>query len=222
MHRAKGIGHVHAALPRQGRHLLGQLGVVLGLALLKAGVLEQHDLAALQGRGLGLGVGAHHVIRQDHVLAQQLGQAGGHRLHAQLGQGLLPLLLGDGGLVLALLQLFLLVGLEGGRRLAHVGAGDHRRALVQQVLDGGQGGPDALVVSDDAAAVLSHRNVEIAAQKNLFALDVDVFYRLLVVVHILLTPFLFVKVTILGVTWFGPSLLCRTDGENRAAAAPHR
>ena len=51
--------------------------------------------------------------------------------------GLLPLLLSDGSLVLALLQLLLLVGLKGGHWLAHVGAGDHRRPLVQQVLDGG-------------------------------------------------------------------------------------
>ena len=111
--------------------LLGQRGVVLGLARLKAGVLQQQDLAGLEGGGLGLGVGAHHVLGHDDRLAQQLAQAGGHRLQGQLG---LDLALG----------------------LAHVGAGDHRGVLLQQVLDGGQGGTDALVVGDDAAAVLGH------------------------------------------------------------------
>ena len=97
----------------------------------KSGIFQQQDLAGLQGGGLGLGIGAHHVLRHDDRLAQQLAQAGGHRLQSQLG---LDLALG----------------------LAQVGAGDHRSVLLQQILDGGQGGTDALVVGDDAAAVLGH------------------------------------------------------------------
>ena len=190
VHRAEGVGHVHAVRPRQLGHLLGQLGVVFGLALFKAGILQQHDLAALQRGGLGLSVGAHHVVGQNHSLVQQLAQAGGHGLHAQLGQGLLPLLLGNGRLVLALLQLLLFVALKGGHRLAHVGAGDDRRALLQQVLDGGQRGADTLVVGDDAAAVLGHGDVEVTAKQDLLALHVDVLDRLLVVVHGDLTPFI--------------------------------
>ena len=53
MHGAEGVGHVDLG---QIGHGLGQLGVVLGLALLKAGVLQQHDLAGLQGGGLGGGI----------------------------------------------------------------------------------------------------------------------------------------------------------------------
>ena len=159
---AKGVGYVNLS---HGGHSLGQLGIVLGLALLKAGVLQQHDLAGLQGGGLGLGVGAHHVLGHDHVLAQQLAQAGGHRLQAQ---GRHHLALG----------------------LAHVGAGDHGGILVQQVLDGGQSGPDALVVGDDAAAVLGHGHVKIAAQQDLLAGHINVLYSLLVVVHPVQAPFI--------------------------------
>ena len=188
---AECIGYIY--LSHVG-HGLGQGGVVLGFTLLKTGILEQKNLTGLQGGSLGLGVGAHHVVGQDYRLAQQLAEAGGHRLHAQLGQRLLPLLLGDGGLVLALLQLLLLVGLEGGHRLAHVGTGDYCRALVQQVLDGGQSGPDTLVVSDNTAAVLGHGDVKVAAQKDLLALDVHILDCLLIIVHFL-DSFLLVKVT---------------------------
>ena len=161
MDRAEGVGHIY--LSHSG-HGFRQLGVVLFLALLEAGVLQQEDLAGREGGGLGGGVGTHHVGGQDDVLAQQLAQAGGNRLQGQLG---LDLALG----------------------LAHMGAGDDRRALLQQVLDGGQGGADALVVGDDAAAVLGHGHVEVAAKENLLALHVDVLDRLLVVIHGNLAPF---------------------------------
>src|SRR5699024_5514842 len=72
---AEGVGDIDL---RQGGHGLGQLRVVLGLALFKPGVLQQQDLAGLEGGGLGLGVGAHHVGGHDDVLAQQLAQALGH------------------------------------------------------------------------------------------------------------------------------------------------
>ena len=153
---AEGVGHIEVGHVGHG---LGQGGVVLGLAGLEAGVLQQHDLAGLEGGGLGLGVGAHHVVGHDDRLVQQLAQADGHRLQAQLG-------------------LYLALG------LAHVGAGDHRGPLVQQILDGGQGGADALVIGDDAAAVLGHGHVEIAAQQDLFALHVHVLHGLFVVIHV--------------------------------------
>ena len=66
---AEGIGHVEL---RHVGHGLGQVGVVLGLPLLKAGVLEEHHLTGLEGGGLGLGVGAHHIGGQDNLSAQQL------------------------------------------------------------------------------------------------------------------------------------------------------
>ena len=53
MHGAEGVGDVD--LGHAGK-LLGELGVVLLLALVEAEVLKQHDLARLQRGGLGLGV----------------------------------------------------------------------------------------------------------------------------------------------------------------------
>ena len=55
--------------------------------------------------------------------------------------------------------------------------------MLQQILDGRQSSTNALVVGDDAASVLCHRDVEIAAQQNLLACYVDVRDILLIVVH---------------------------------------
>ena len=158
VNRAERVGHIDALGAGQVSQSLGKLGVVLGLALVIAQVLQQQDLTGLQSSGLGLSVLTHDVLGQDHFLAQQLGQTGGHGLHAQLG---LPLALG----------------------LAHVRAGDDSGVLLQQVLDGGQSGADALVVGDHARAVLGHGDVEIAAQQNLLAGDVNVSDSFLVVIH---------------------------------------
>ena len=152
--RAEGVGDIDL---RHGGELLGELGVVLLLPLVEAEVLQQHDLAGLEGGGLGLGVLTDDILGEDHVLPQQLAQALGH---GSQGEGLLPLPLG----------------------LAQVGAGDDGGVLLQQVLDGGQGGHDALVVGDDAGGlVLGH--IEVAAQQDLLARYVDILYGLLVVVH---------------------------------------
>ena len=177
MHGAEGIGDVNF---RHGGHGLGQLGIVLGLALFKAGVLQQQDLTGLEGGGLGLGIGAHHVLGHDDGSAQQLTEALGHGSQGQLLQGLLPGLLRS---LLALFRLLLGVGLKGGGGLAQVRAGDHGSVLVQQVLDGGQSRADALVVGDDAAAVLGQGHVEVTAQQDLLALDVYVPDSFFVVVH---------------------------------------
>jgi hypothetical protein len=69
-----------------------------------------------------------------------------------------------------------------------VRAGDHRRALVQQVLNGGQGGADAFVVRDDAAAVFCHGDIKVAAQQHFFPGNVQVLDGLLVVIHIRTPP----------------------------------
>ena len=180
MDSTEGVGDIDL---RHVGHSLGQLGIVLGLTLLKTGVLQQHDLAALEGSGLGLGVGAHHIGGHDDVLAQQLAQPLGNRGQSQGLHGLLPLLLGEGGGILALLGLLFHPLVKVGLGLAQVGAGDNRRALVQQVLDGGQSGTDALVVGNGTGGlVLGH--VEIAAQEDLLALYVDILDSLLVVVHV--------------------------------------
>lgn len=64
-----------------------------------------------------------------------------------------------------------------------MGAGDHRRPLVQQILDGGQSSADALVIGNDAAAVLSQGHVEVAPQQDLLPRYVHVLDGLLVVIH---------------------------------------
>ena len=76
MHGTEGVGHIQI---RHVGQLPGQLRVVLGLAGLEAGVLQQQDLSRLQGGRLGLGVGAHHVMGENHFPAQQLAEALRHR-----------------------------------------------------------------------------------------------------------------------------------------------
>ena len=128
VHRAERVGDVQ--LRHRGKGL-GELGVVLGLARFKTGVFKQHDLAALERRGLGLGVLTDDVVREDDILAQKLGQALGDGRKRQLIEGLFPLLLGQRRGVLALFGLLFhpLVKLRLG--LPEVGAGDDRRAVVE-------------------------------------------------------------------------------------------
>ena len=154
---AEGVRDIHAVSAGQVGQGLGKGGVVLLLALLEAQILQQHQLAGLQGRGLGLGVGAHHVGGKDDLPAQQLLQTMSHGGQGQCG---LDLTLG----------------------LAQVGAGDDSSTLVQQILQGGQGSLDALVIGD-GTGLLVLGDVEVAAAEHLLALDVDVGDGLLVVVH---------------------------------------
>ena len=131
---------------RHGSQLLGESGIVLLLFLVEADVLEKHDLAGLQSRGFGLGVLADDVGSHDDIHAQQLRQPHGHRsqgvFHVELALG-----------------------------TAQVRAGNDGSAIVQQVFQGLDGFPDALVVGDFA---VGQRNVEVAAYQDLFALYVDV------------------------------------------------
>ena len=183
-----GVGAVHGA-ERVGDEDLGHVGqslgkggVVLGLALVEAQVLQQHDLAGLQRGGLGLGVLADGVGGEDHVLTQQLAQTLGNGSQGQLAQGLLPLFAGDVSLVLALFHLLLHIALEGGDGLAQMGAGDNGGAVLQQILDGGESRDDTLVAGD-LAGLLVLGDVEVAAEQNLLALDVYVVNGLFAVVH---------------------------------------
>ena len=132
--------------------LLGKLGIVLGLALFKADVFEQQDLALLQGGSLGDGVLTDDVVRKDHVFAEKLGQTLRDGRHGELR-------------------------VEFALRAAEVGAKDQLCAVVQQVVDGGQGLHDPLVGRDDA---VFHLDVEVAAYKDLLALHVDIFDGFLV------------------------------------------
>ena len=149
---AEGVVHENVS---HGSELLGELGVVLGLALFKAGVLKQHDLAVLEGGGQRLCALAHDVLGHLDRLAQQLGQTVGHDLQAQL-------------------RLHFALG------LAHVGAEDDAGIVLHEILDGRQRGDDALVARD--LPVLGG-DVKVAAAKDALARDVDIFNRLLVVVH---------------------------------------
>ena len=88
VHGAEGVGHIQL---RHGGQLLGEGGIVLLLADVEAQVLQQHDLAALQGRGLGLGVLAHDIPGENDLLAQQFTETFCHGGKAQL---FLPLALG--------------------------------------------------------------------------------------------------------------------------------
>ena len=99
-----------------------------------------------------------YAVAIDNALAGNLTDEVVERLHdlqAQLG---LPLALG----------------------LAHVGAEDDLRAMVDEVLDGGQGGDDALVAGD--LAVLQG-DVEVAAAQHALAGHIDIADGFLVVIH---------------------------------------
>ena len=152
MGAAKGVHHVDVA---QLGELLRHALVVLGLALVKAGVFQHQDLAGLErlggGFGLGAGGGAHEV---DLDARQQGGQVVGRHLHAVLG-------------VRAIL---------GAAEVAHQHDGG---AVVEQVLDGGQGGADAGVVGDGAGGLVL-RHVEVDADQGALALPVHVLDGLLV------------------------------------------
>ena len=152
MRGAEGVVHENVS---HGSELLGELGVVLGLALFKAGVLKQHDLDVLEGGGQRLCALAHDVLGHLDRLAQQLGQTVGHDLQAQLG---LDLALG----------------------LAHVGAEADARAMLHAILDGRQRGNNALVARD--FAVLGG-DVKVAAAEHALTGNVDIFNRLLIVIH---------------------------------------
>ena len=157
---AEGVGHVEVGHGGEGA---GKVGVVLLLAGLEPEVFQQHDLTALEGGGLGVGVGADHVGGENDLLAQQLAQAPGHG-----GQGQLRF--------------------DGALGLAQVGAGDDRRAMAQQVAQGGQGGHDAGIVGDGAGGfVLGH--VEVAAAQHPLAGHVYIAHAFLVVIHSSIAPF---------------------------------
>ena len=85
---AESVGDVQL---RHGGQLLGEGGIVLLLTGIEAQILQQHDLAALQGRRLALGVLTHDVLGEDDLLTQQPAQP---LRHGSQRQALLPLALG--------------------------------------------------------------------------------------------------------------------------------
>ena len=142
---------------RQRRQRLGEFGIVLGFFLVEADVFDNHDLARLESRRHGVGLFPDDVGGELDLAVHQLGQAFGHR--------------GQGAFFLGFLIL----------RTAQMGTEDHRRAVIHQILDGGNGFPNALIVRNDTVV---ERHVEVAAHQHLFSLDVDVFNGLFIeVVH---------------------------------------
>ncbi|HLO68187.1 MAG TPA: hypothetical protein VK188_14275 [Holophaga sp.] len=140
---AEGVVHVGVREAGQG---LGELLLVLRLALVEAQVLQQQHLARLQGGGLGLHLLAGHAGGQRHVQAQAL-QVRGHGGHAELG-----------------LETFALGS-------AQVGAEDDGGAAVQQVAEGGEGLGDAGRVLDDA---FLEGHVQVRAQEDPVAFHINV------------------------------------------------
>ena len=154
MYRTECVGHIDIC---QRCQLLGKFGVVLLLALFKAQVLQQQNLTGLQRSSLCLCVFPHNVLCENHRLAQQLAQA---LCHGSQSQAFFPLSLG----------------------FAQMGAGNHSRAVVQQILNRGQRGNNALVAGNlSGGFVLGH--VKVAAQQYFLARKVHITYRFLIIIH---------------------------------------
>ena len=136
----------------QRSQLLRELGQVLGLFLAETGVLQQDDVAVVHGSDSSLCVLAHDVVvvSKDNGLAQLCAQGHSNGSEAELCLG-------------AVL------------RLAQMAAQNDLRAVIDQLLDGGQSRIDAVLVGDDAVL---HGDVEITADKDLLAAVVLIVDRL--------------------------------------------
>jgi len=139
-----------------GSQFLRESGIVLLLFLVETNVLEQHSLAALELGSQLLSVLTNDVLSQLYFLAEQLGQALCNRCQRVLH-------------------------LELTLRAAQMRAQNNSSVMLEQILDGRQCSDDTLVVGDAAGLVL--RDIEIAANDNLLARNVNILYALLVVIH---------------------------------------
>ena len=162
MRGAESVVDEDVAEPREaGAEGLDRLGIrfhrgavlVLDLSLLlnvKAEVFEEHHVARFQGAGragfLHLRAGA---IRQElHRAAQQLLKFRGDGLEAELGD---HLAIGP----------------------AEVGHEHHGRAVVERILDGRQGGHDALGIGDGTGRFVL-RDVKVDADEDAFTGNIDI------------------------------------------------
>ena len=144
MRGAEGVEHEDVAIGGKG---LGDLGVVLLLALVEADVLEHQDVARLErGHGLG-GLLAIGVVDEIHVEAGELSELVGSRLERELGLGAIAL---------------------GATEMAHE---NDLGVVLLQILDGGDGGAHAGVVGHDAVL---QRHVEVDAHEHALAVHIDV------------------------------------------------
>lgn len=122
-----------------GSELLGDLGIVLLLTLVETDVLENEDLARLDGgNGLG-GLLTIRVSNKSNVKARELGELLGDRLEGELG---------------------LEASTLGTAEVAHE---DDASVVLNEVVDSGQGCLDAGGVANDA---ILDRHVEVNADEN--------------------------------------------------------
>jgi len=127
---------------------------ILGLALLlnvEADVLEQDDLAWLEGGAGGLDLGANAVVEELHRLAEDFLKLCGDWLERVLGDALT-------------------IG------TAKMAGENDRGSLGEGMLDGREGGGDALGIGD-LPSLLVLRDVEINADEDAFAGEVEVLDR---------------------------------------------
>ena len=144
MSGAEGIENEDVAI---GSELLGDLGIVLLLTLVKTDVLENEDLARLDGGDslsslLAVGVGD-----KGNVETRELSEFLGDGLEGQLG---------------------LEAGALGTAEVAHE---DDASVVLNEIVDGGQGSLDAGGVANDA---ILDRHVKVNADENALAVDIDV------------------------------------------------
>merc|ERR1711966_461940 len=126
--------------------LLGEVLAVLLLVLVEADVLEEAHGAVVHARDGILDDVAHAVVNLGHGAGEELGEARAARGEAELVLG-------------AIL------------RAAQVGGDEDLGAVLDEVLDGGDGGADAGVVGDLEVLVEGH--VEVAAHEHGLALEVS-------------------------------------------------
>ena len=140
----EGVENEDVAIGSEG---LGDLGIVLLLTLVKTDVLENEDLARLDGGdGLG-GLLAISVGDKSNIETRELGELLGDGLEGKLG---------------------LEAGALGTAEVAHE---DNASIVLNEIVDGGQGSLDTGGVANDA---ILDRHVEVNADENALAVDIDV------------------------------------------------
>ena len=179
MRRAERVVYVYVGIRSQSVHEFGRLFL---FALVETQVFEKHAFAVFQRRNLGFRVVADYVFRKRYLAAEQFVEARRNGGEGKLFHVFLCLFkrFRRGGSLFRFgqsrnLRLFLLVEfelfVEHVVRFAHVRAKNHFRAVLHQVFNGGKRALNTVFVGDDA---VFHGNVEVAADKDFFALDVDV------------------------------------------------
>ena len=136
MSRAKSVKNEDVAIRSES---LGDLGIVLLLALVEADVLEHEDLARLKsGNGVS-GLLAIGVVNKGDVETGELGELGGNRSERELGLGAVAL---------------------GTTKVAHE---DNAGVVLDKVLNGGQSSDDTGGIANDAVL---QRHVEVNAARK--------------------------------------------------------